>query len=136
MTRPSRTRGMTLMELLIALAIVALLATLAYPSYRDSLMRGRRTDAIGSLLALRVAEETWRANHTAYADLHELGHAATSADGCYHLQVPEHTAAGFLAIARPRADGPQRGDACGTYAIDQHGPVLTGGYADAVCWRR
>lgn len=136
MTRPGRLRGMTLMELMIALAIVAILAALAYPSYRDSLMRGRRIDAIGSLLAVRVAQERWRANHTAYAGLDELGHADASADGYYGLRVLAHDVAGFLAIAQPRADGPQRGDSCGTYAVDQHGPRLTGGYADATCWRR
>jgi type IV pilus assembly protein PilE len=136
MTRSGRARGMTLMELMIALAIVAILAALAYPSYRDSLMRGRRIDAIGSLLAVRVAQERWRANHTAYADLHELGYADTSADGYYRLRVLERSAAGFLAIAQPHADGPQRGDACGTYAVDQHGPLLSNGYADATCWRR
>lgn len=136
MTRSGRARGMTLMELMIALAIVAILAALAYPSYRDSLMRGRRIDAIGSLLAVRVAQERWRANHTAYADLHELGYADTSADGYYRLRVLECSAAGFLAIAQPHADGPQRGDACGTYAVDQHGPLLSNGYADATCWRR
>lgn len=136
MTRSGRARGMTLMELMIALAIVAILAALAYPSYRDSLMRGRRIDAIGSLLAVRVAQERWRANHTAYADLHELGYADTSADGYYRLRVLERSAAGFLAIAQPHADGLQRGDACGTYAVDQHGPLLSNGYADATCWRR
>lgn len=136
MTRPGRARGMTLIELMIALVIVAILSALAYPSYRDSLMRGRRTDAIGSLLALRVAQERWRANHTAYADLRELGYADTSQDGYYRLRVLERSAAGFLAIAQPRADGPQHGDACGTYAVDQRGPLLTGGYAGAACWRR
>lgn len=136
MTRSGRARGMTLMELMIALAIVAILAALAYPSYRDSLMRGRRIDAIGSLLAVRVAQERWRANHTVYADLHELGYADTSPDGYYRLRVLERSAAGFLAIAQPHADGPQRGDACGTYAVDQHGPLLSNGYADATCWRR
>lgn len=136
MTRPGRARGTTLMELMIALVVVAILAALAYPSYRDSLMRGRRIDAIGSLLALRVAQEAWRANSTTYAGLSELGYGDMSQEGYYRLRVLERTAAGFLAIASPRADGPQRGDACGIYAVNQHGPVLTVGYADAACWRR
>jgi type IV pilus assembly protein PilE len=38
-------RGFSLVELMIAVAIVAILAGIAYPSYRDQIERSRRTDA-------------------------------------------------------------------------------------------
>lgn len=132
-----RSAGITLMELMVALAIVAILATLAFPGFQDALMRGRRGDAIASLLALQLAQETWRANHPAYADLDALGWAgAASLDGHYTLRLADRSAAGFLATATPRPDRPQRNDSCGTYAVNERGPVFAPGYADAACWRR
>lgn len=129
-----RCAGFGLMDVLIALAIVAILATLAYPDYREHLARGRRMDAVTALLGVQVAQEQWRANHSEYAALADLnGVAAQSAEGHYDLRVPRHSTAGFLAVAAPR--GAQRDDACGVFALDQRGPVYEG-YAGAACWRR
>lgn len=126
--------GFGLMDVLIALAIVAILATLAYPDYREHLARGRRMDAVTALLGVQVAQEQWRANHPEYAALADLaGVAARSAEGHYALRVLRYSAAGFLATATPQ--GVQRDDACGVFALDQRGPVYEG-YAEAACWRR
>lgn len=135
MTQTVRSAGFTVMELMVALAIVAILATLAFPGYQDALMRARRGDAIASLLALQLAQETWRANHPAYADLDALGWAALSQDGHYDLRLVEASAAGFVATAAPRQDGPQRDDVCGTFALSERGPLFVPGHADATCWR-
>jgi type IV pilus assembly protein PilE len=137
MSRAIYRAGFTLMELIAALAIVAILATLAFPGFQEALMRGRRGDAVASLLAVQLAQEKWRANHPAYADLDALGWAdAASLDGHYLLRLSERSAAGYRVTAAPRPDGPQRDDACGTFALNERGPVITPGYADAACWRR
>ncbi len=128
--------GFTLVDVLIAMTIVAILASLAMPGFSDVLQRGRRVDAITSLLALQVAEERWRASHSSYASLAELSWADTSTEGYYRLRVEQISAAGFFASAEPVDDGPQHDDECGTYALDQRGPVLTNEYADDACWRR
>ena len=126
--------GFGLMDVLIALAIVAILATLAYPDYREHLAKGRRMDAVAALLGVQVAQEQWRASHPEYASLADLdGIAARSAEGHYELRVLRHSAAGFFATATPQ--GVQRDDACGVFALDQRGPVHEG-YAEAACWRR
>lgn len=128
--------GFGLIDVLIALAIVAILATLAYPDYRGYLERGRRMDAINALLALQVAQEQWRANHPQYASLSDLDWIGDrSAEGHYSLRVVRHSAGGFFAIAEPRDGGPQQNDNCGVFAVDQRGPVYEG-YAEAACWRR
>ena len=129
-------QGLTLLELMIVLVIVALLATLAWPGFAEHFQRVRRQDAISSLLRIQLQQEQWRAQDRDYATLGELGwNPAHSLDGHYRLELRGRGAAGYRAIARPRASGPQAGDACGAFALDQDGPVLAPGFAGARCWR-
>ncbi|MEL0617763.1 type IV pilin protein [Cobetia marina] len=59
--------GFGLMELMIAVAIIGILAAIAYPSYQDQVERSRRTDAITSLLALAQTQERIMATCGEYA---------------------------------------------------------------------
>lgn len=131
-----RMRGLTLLELMVVLVIVALLATLAWPGFAGHFQRVRRQDAITTLLRIQLQQEQWRAQDTDYASLAELGWTpARSLDGHYRLELRGHGPAGYRVIARPRRQGPQAGDPCGPFALDQDGPVLGSGFADARCWR-
>lgn len=86
--RPPRLRGFTLIELMIAIAVVSILGMLAYPSYLDSVRKGRRSDAVAAMMALQQAQERWRSNSAAYsANLGELGIPAVSSAGMYDISV-------------------------------------------------
>ena len=59
-------RGFTLIELMITVAIVALLAAIAIPSYQDSIWKGKRGEAKTALLKALQAEERYYTQNNAY----------------------------------------------------------------------
>ena len=60
-------RGVTLIELMVAVAIVAVLAGIAYPNYRDYVMRGHLADASNGLATLRAQMELHFQDNRSYA---------------------------------------------------------------------
>lgn len=89
--------GFTLIELMIAVALVAILAAVALPSYLDSVRKGRRSEAISAIAAVQQAQERARSNFTSYCDDDHLTSAATTTQ-C-GLNVPRNTPSGYYALA-------------------------------------
>lgn len=132
--------GMTLIELLTAMAILALLVTLAWPAYSDIVRKGRRVDAVSALQRVQLEQARHYAAHYRYAEnLVELGYADEEADspqGHYRVRLlateaPED----YRAVAEPAPGSDQARDACGTFALGPAGPIA-GQPADPACWPR
>ncbi len=62
----TRSRGFTLIELMIAVAIVAILAAIAIPSYSEYIRRGRITEAVSALSGMRVKMEQYFQDNRTY----------------------------------------------------------------------
>ncbi|MDP3520525.1 MAG: type IV pilin protein [Hydrogenophaga sp.] len=112
-------RGVTLVELMVAVCIVAILASLAYPSYTRYLHRSRRADALVALIQIQMAQERWRASHPAYtatlSDLN-LGTLAAEASGHYRLTLALNGDGGY--DAKATAVGSQTSDkACASLSL-------------------
>ncbi len=60
-------RGLTLIELLLAVVIVGILAAIAIPVYNSYMQQARRADAKTALEQLRAAQEMWRAEKGGYS---------------------------------------------------------------------
>ena len=63
----NKKKGFTLVELMIVVAIVGILAAVALPSYQQYIVRTKRADATGALMAATNAMERHRANNFSYA---------------------------------------------------------------------
>lgn len=126
-----RGRGFTLIELMIAMAVAAILASIAVPSFADALRRARRVEAVGALLQLQLAQERWRSDHARYSDtLAELGAAPRTPSGLYAMAVEQADDNGFVATAT--AAELQAGDApCRVLKLVARGGVVTHASVDA-----
>jgi type IV pilus assembly protein PilE len=72
----TRSRGFTLIELMITVAIVAILAAIAIPSYSEYVRRGRITEAVSTLSGMRVKMEQYFQDNRTYVGA--CGAAGTS----------------------------------------------------------
>lgn len=125
--------GMTLIELMIVVAIASILATIAYPSYREHVIRTHRSEAKAELLQTQQAlEKCFTRLHT-YDGCNLIDH--TTASGRYFIDISP-LGQTFTVTAAPR--GSQIGDVdCGTLSIDQRGRKgKTGGASMEACWQR
>jgi type IV pilus assembly protein PilE len=112
------TTAFSLIELLTVLVVVAILYSVALPSWRSSLQSARRADATLALMHTATKQERfWLANHR-YGTAAELG-VRNSDAGHYRLSV-ELTATGYL--ARAAATGAQAHDGrCKEFILHANG---------------
>jgi type IV pilus assembly protein PilE len=141
-------RGFSLIELMIVVAVISILATLASASYRNYMLRTNRTEGRMALLSIQAAQERYFLQNNQYAQNMATVIAPANAGG---LGVSNLTAAGVtpsgnytisFAAATPTsytiqavATGPQAHDtaACLTFTVDDQGTRTP---ADSTgCWR-
>ena len=125
-------RGFSLTELLVALAILALLTAAAVPLWQRQMERIRRLDATDALLRIAVAQERFHLENGRYASPGELAPAAPAGlgiagteRGYYSLELRAlagNANSGYEARAVARQPGTQAGDEqCRILALDSTG---------------
>jgi type IV pilus assembly protein PilE len=94
---------------MIVLVVIAILAAVAYPSYRDYVLRAHRSDAKDALLRVQLEQEKWRTNNASYTTtLSNLGLTSASTDGWYTIALPSASTVAYTATAT--AQGTQAND--------------------------
>lgn len=129
-----RRNGFTLIELMITVAIVAILAAIAYPSYTQHVQKGRRENAKAELLSYVQNLERYYAIHYKYTnDLATLSlpsQIPANGDAHYNVSLTADDTS-YTLTATPDPTGVQSGDKCGTLSIDHTGQKLP---ATDGCW--
>ena len=109
--------GMTLIELMIVVAIIGIIAAIAYPNFTDYVKQSRRADAMGELMKLQMAQEEYRLRNSSYATIADLGF--TSSSEFYTFTVSNIGAETYTLTAT--ATGAQVSDTeCATMSINQN----------------
>ncbi len=131
-----RQTGITLLELMIVVAIIGILAGIAYPSYQSSVLKSRRVEAHTDLFALQLAMEKARGNCATYASAFGTGGCASSqvnytANSSYYTLSISGASGGDYKLTAT-ATGAQASDTdCATITLTRDG---TQGGTTANCW--
>jgi type IV pilus assembly protein PilE len=129
-------KGFTLIELMMVVAVIGILAAIAFPSYQDSLRKGRRADAKAALLDLaQFTERSYTQNNT-YSGI-TLPYNQTPRNGTayYALALASATTSTVSLTATPIVGSPQASDACGTFSINEAGTKgASGALGVSQCW--
>ena len=126
-------RGMTLIELVVVVSIIAILLVVAVPSYRNYTLRVHRTEAIRLLLQASMCQERIHANEGSYdTDLCQ----PVSGQQRYQLEYksPDPKGIGYVVVAIPK--GAQFADPCGSLSLDQNGArsISAENMSAVKCW--
>ena len=130
-------RGFTLMELMIVVAIVGILASIAYPSYQQYVLKSWRANASSCLLELAARMERRYTANSSYKGT-SIPTSGCTTEGSmsdrYEFSFPaDPTQASFTLQAVPVKAGPQEADTCGTLTINELGQKGSGGTVSE-CW--
>jgi type IV pilus assembly protein PilE len=115
--------GFTLVELMVCVAIVGILAAIAYPAYSKYLVKSNRSAAQSHLVDLAQAEAQYMADSRVYAssvaNLSMSTPAAVASKYTIAIKLIDGPPAAFTITATPINDTNQAGD--GTLSIDSTG---------------
>ena len=125
-------KGFTLTELMIVVAIVAILATISIMIYSKESLRANRIDAINTLISISLKEEKYRSSNTQYGTLAQVwGGVSTTSEGHYTLAITNVGSTSYTITAT--ATGSQTSDSgCTSLVLTYSSGTLT--RTPASCW--
>ncbi|MDD5297930.1 MAG: type IV pilin protein [Rhodocyclaceae bacterium] len=133
--------GFSLIELLIAVVIVAILTAIALPSYQNYILQSHRTEAINAVLDLASREARYYTTNNSYsASMLTLGYSSdptplpNATDHYYDLSISSANGSSFSVQAVPV--GNQVSDSCGTYTYSDLGIRGVSSGSLTSCWKQ
>ena len=139
----SKQAAFTLIEVMIVVAIIGILAAVAYPSYRDYIAKARRGDAITVLMENAQWMERYFTQNNTYLNgaanptLPLLEAPKDGTSKYYDITFSgTNTQTTYTLLATPK--GGMASDACGTFTLTEAGVKGTSGgtISSQLCWKR
>lgn len=129
--------GFSLLEILVSIALIAILAGIGYPSYQSYLIRSHRTEGQTALLDLANRMEEYYAQHNNYqgVSLDELGIPSATAHHYYQLFIQVTSPTSYLLLAQAKEPQAQQDQGCEVLTYDSYGNKNSQGQnAQQDCW--
>jgi type IV pilus assembly protein PilE len=127
-------RGFTLVELMITVAIVAILSSLAYSAYTGQVRKTSRKEAVGKVLDIARRLEGFRSQYFRYPLTSEAGQFSLATNKYSYVVNEVGGGQGYEVVAQPSAATSQAGDICGTMTYRYPGSwVFSTGLLETDC---
>ncbi|WP_395066660.1 type IV pilin protein [Paraburkholderia silvatlantica] len=119
--KSNRYDAFTLLELVIALAVAAIVAAFALPGWSAQIARGHRIDAVAALYRTAQLVDTQSASMASLPAGFDQAPPAGAPIYRLRLMPADESNGGYAIVADPLGTGPMRGDACGAFVLDATG---------------
>lgn len=131
-----KTKGFTMMELLISIAIIGILAAIAIPSYRSYSLKSNRADGLQTALSIQLAEERYRMKNSSYGSLAQVWNGVgTSTGGYYTIAISNVSATTYtitLTAVGNQASDSEDGTSCSSLVLTYSNNAVT--KTPSACW--
>jgi type IV pilus assembly protein PilE len=141
MKQARRQAGVTLIELMIVVTVVAILGAIAYPSYRSYTLRAARSEAKAALMNAAARQEQYYLDNKTYTTTvgsGGLNMSTTTENDYYVISVAAATASCPISTCYVLQATPQAGQAddtaCATLTLDSKGARSATGTDPDNCW--
>jgi len=133
-------KGFTLIELMIVVAIVGIITAIAYPSYMNYVRKSHRAEIAQLLVEAAQGLERYYSRAGQYTAKSGVTDYVVPAGNAWYTVGVNREDQAFTITATPANNTMMANDVCGTFTLDQTGrrnnPVMAPGVTTAFCWGR